>query len=174
LEPNRLRHTSNMAFSLLGSRPVSAHTESRGYAIAGGESMTVRSGVLLAGGMQEHELRFVPDDALSLSLSRYQLDAGLRLGPLEPMVRVGFTTLHLHIGHGFSLGLFAPRVGAGLWLKLSKVRLGASAFTEYNWRWFGDESSFVRGLTFELQLETPMQRPAPGGATSWPSPRGRR
>ena len=160
-----------MAFSLVGSRPLSARSESRGYAIAGGESMTLHSGAFLAGGVQEHELRLVPDDALSLSLSRYQLEAGLRLGPLEPMARVGFTTLHLDIGHGFSLGLFTPRVGAGLWLKLGKVRLGASAFTEYFWRWFGDDSAFVHGLTFELQLETPMQPPP---ATSWPSPRGRR
>jgi hypothetical protein len=159
-----------MSFSVLGSRPVDQHSDSRGYAIAGGESVALLSGVLMAGGMQDHELRFVPDDALSLALSRYQLEAGVRLGPFEPMVRVGFTTLHLDIGHGFSLGLFTPRVGAGVWLKLGKARLGASAFSEYFWRWLGDDSAFVNGLTFELQLETPMQRPT----TSWPSPRGRR
>jgi hypothetical protein len=171
-DPRHFRHTSNMAFSVLGSRPASSRTESRGYAIAGGESMALHSGAFLAGGIQEHELRLVPDDALSLSLSRYQLEAGVRLGPLEPMARVGFTTLHIDYGHGFSLGLFTPRVGAGLWLKVGKVRLGASAFTEYFWRWLGDESSWVHGLSFELQLETPMPRPS--GPTSWPSPRGRR
>jgi hypothetical protein len=159
-----------MSFSVLGSRPVDQRSDSRGYAIAGGEAVTLLSGMLMAGGIHDHELRLVPDDALSLALSRYQLEAGVRLGPFEPMVRVGFTTLHLDIGHGFSLGLFTPRVGAGLWLKLGKARLGASAFTEYFWRWLGDDSAFVNGLTFELQLDTPMQRPA----TSWPSPRGRR
>lgn len=158
-----------MSFSVLGSRPVDQRSDSRGYAIAAGESIAVLSGVLMAGGIQDHELRLVPDDALSLALSRYQLEAGVRLGPFEPMVRVGFTTLHLDIGHGFSLGLFTPRVGAGLWLKLGKARLGASAFSEYFWRWLGDESAFVNGLTFELQLETPMQP-----TTSWPSPRDRR
>ena len=168
-----------MAFSLLGSRLASQRKESPGYAIAGGESMALHSGAFLAGGIQEHELRLVPDDALSLSLSRYQLEGGLRLGPLEPMARVGFTTLHIDYGHGFSLGLFTPRVGAGLWLSVGKLRLGASAFSEYAWRWFGDESSWVHGLSFELQLETPMQRAVAGagagpGATSWPSPRGRR
>jgi hypothetical protein len=160
-----------MAFSVLDSRLVSERSGSRGYAISGGEAMALLGGAFMAGGLQDHELRLVPDDALSLSLSRYQLEGGLRLGPFEPMVRVGFTTLHLDIGHRFSLGLFTPRVGAGLWLKLGKVRLGASAFSEYFWRWLGDESAFVHGLTFELQLETPLQRPA---ATSWPSPRGRR
>lgn len=165
-----MRHLSTMSFSVLGPRPVDERSKSPGYAIAGGEAVALLSGPFLAGGLQDHELRLVPDDALSLSLSRYQLEGGVRLGPFEPMARVGFTTLHLDIGHGFSVGLFTPRVGAGLWLKLGKVRLGASAFTEYFWRWFGDDSAFVHGLTFELQLATPLQR----AATSWPSPRGRR
>jgi hypothetical protein len=166
-----MRHTSTFAFSLLDSRLTSERAGSRGYALSGGEGIALLGGVLTAGGLHEQELRLVPDDALSLSLSRYQLEAGLQLGPLEPMVRVGFTTLHLDIGHGFSLGLFSPRVGAGVWLKLGKARLGASAFAEYFWRWLGDDSAWVRGLSFELQLETPV----PGArATSWPSPRGRR
>jgi hypothetical protein len=170
LDPSRLRHLSTLSFTVLGSRPSDERGDSRGYAIAGGEAVALLSGAFMAGGMQDHELRLVPDDALSLHLSRYQLEAGLRLGLFEPMARVGFTTLHLDIGHGFSLGLFTPRVGAGLWIKLGKARVGASAFTEYFWRWVGDDSAFVHGLTFELQLETPMQRPA----TSWPSPASRR
>lgn len=171
LNPAHVRHTGTFAFSVLDSRLSNEPAASRGYAISGGEGLALLSGAFSAGGLHEQELRLVPDDALSLSLSRYQLEAGLRIGPLEPMARVGFTTLHLDIGHGFSLGLFSPRVGAGVWLKLGKARLGASAFAEYFWRWLGDESALVRGLSFEIQLETPM----PGArATSWPSPRGRR
>jgi hypothetical protein len=173
LNPADLRHTSTVAFGLLDSRLTNEGSASRGYAISGGEGMALLSGAFSAGGLHEQELRFVPNDALSLGLSRYQLEAGLRLGPLEPMARVGFTTLHLDIGHGFSLGLFSPRVGAGLWLALGKARLGASAFAEYYWRWLGDDSALVHGLSIELQLETPL----PGArATSSPSPspRGRR
>jgi hypothetical protein len=171
LNPANARHTSTLAFSLLDSRLTNEPGASRGYALSGGEGIALLGGVFTAGGLHEQELRFVPDDALSLGLSRYQLEAGLRLGPLEPMARVGFTTLHLDIGRGFSLGLFSPRVGAGLWLKLGKARLGASGFAEYYWRWLGDDSALLHGLSIELQLETPMPGAQP---TSSPWPRGRR
>jgi hypothetical protein len=122
-----------------------------GYFLALGEALTTLRGPFAAGALQEHELRFVAKDALSLALSRYQWEAGPRLGPLEPMARVGFTLLHLDVGHGVSFGMFSPRVGLGLWLTLPHARIGVSAFTEYFWRWVGNDSAFVHGLTLELQ-----------------------
>ena len=127
-----------------------------------GESVASPVRGFLAGGTQEQELRFVPKDSLSLSLSRYQWEGAVRLGPLEPAVRVGFTSLHLDIGHGVSFGMFSPRVGFGLWCKLSHTRIGVSTFTEYFWRWVGDDSAFVHGLTLEIAPDLPplLTRPA--------------
>lgn len=139
---------------VLGYRPTPQNSENIGYSFAIGEGLTTARGPLLAGGLQEHEVRFVPSDSLSLNISRWQWEAGPRLGPVEPMVRVGFTLLHLDFGHGVSFGMFSPRVGLGLWLKLPRSRIGLSAYTEYAWRWLGDDSGFVRGLTLEIQPDS--------------------
>ena len=172
LNPYTARHTALLSLGLVRFRPVSEQAESMGYSFAFGEGLATPRGAFLAGGLHEHELRFVPKDALSLSLSRYQWEAGPRLGPVEPMARVGFTLVHLDVGHGVSFGMFSPRVGVGLWLKLAHTRIGVSAFTEYFWRWFGDDSAFVHGLTLEFQPDsTPLIGP---GATSSPAAPSRR
>jgi hypothetical protein len=172
LNPYTARHTSSVSFGVVGFRADSARSENVGYSLAFGEQVTTLRGAFLAGGHQEHELRLVPKDALTLSLGRYQWEAGPRLGRLEPMARVGMTFLHLDIGHGFSFGMFSPRVGAGLWLKLPNTRIGVSVFTEYFWRWTGNDSAFVHGLTLEIQPRAePLLRRRP--ATSSPSFPGR-
>lgn len=153
LNPYSARHQSSLALGLVGFRAEPNRRENIGYSLALGESVTTVRGGFLAGGLQEHELRLVPKDALSLSLGRYQWEAGPRLGPLEPMARVGMTFMHLDVGHGFSFGMFSPRVGLGLWLKLPHTRIGVSAFSEYFWRWTGNDSAFVHGLTLEIQPE---------------------
>jgi hypothetical protein len=166
-----VHHARTLTLGVVGFRPLPERRENVGYSLAFGESLTTLRGAFAAGGLQEHELRFVPKDALSLALSRYQWEAGPRLGPLEPMVRVGFTLLHLDVGHGVSFGMFSPRVGLGLWLRLPHARLGVSAFSEYFWRWLGNDSAFVHGLTLELQPDTgPLLRP---NATSSPAAPGR-
>ena len=170
LNPYTARHLSSLTLGLVGFRRLSEPSERAGYALAFGESLTTLRGALAAGGSLEHELRFVPHDALSLAVSRYQWEAGPRLGPLEPMARVGFTLLHLDVGHGVSFGMFSPRVGVGLWLVLPQARIGVSAFSEYFWRWVGNDSAFVHGLTLELQPEAgPLLRPRATSSPSSPS-----
>jgi hypothetical protein len=151
LNPYTSRHTSSLALGGVGFRAESKRTGSLGYALAVGEQVTTVQGAFWAGLNREFELRFVRHDALSLSLWRYQWESGLRLGKLEPGVRFGMTLLHLDVGHGFSFGLLSPRVGAGVWYKLPRSRIGVSAFSEYFWRWTGDESAFVHGIVLELQ-----------------------
>ncbi|HXK17334.1 MAG TPA: hypothetical protein VNG33_06020 [Polyangiaceae bacterium] len=168
LNPLTGRHADTLALGVVGFRPLPEARESLGYSLAAGEAITTVRGAFAAGAIQETELRFVPSDALSLSLRRYQWEAGPRLGSLEAMARVGFTLAHLDVGHGFSFGLFSPRVGLGLWWKLSHARVGVSAFTEYFWRWVGDDSAFVHGLTLELQ---PDAGPLMKRSTSSPSGR---
>ncbi len=151
LNPLTARHSSHFSLGLVGFRSVSERRETLGYSFAVGEAVTTVRGPFTAGGLQEFELRFVPHDAFSFGLWRYQWEAGPRLGPFEPRARVGFTVMHLDIGHGVSFGMFSPRVGLGLWLKLPHSRIGVSAFTEYLWRWVGNDNAFVHGLTLEIQ-----------------------
>ncbi|HKY36333.1 MAG TPA: hypothetical protein VJN18_10365 [Polyangiaceae bacterium] len=169
LDPFTARHARTLGFSLLRSRSSPDTAPTTGYGLAFGEALTTLRGSFVAGGLLEHELRLVPADAFSLTLSRYQWEAGPRLGPVEPLVRVGFSLLHFDVGSsGFSFGMLSPRVGAGLWLTLPALRLGVSVFSEYWWRWVGEPSAFVRGLSFELQpAAPPLRKPR---ATSSPSP----
>lgn len=170
LNPYTARHASSLSLGLVGSRRLPDARESPGYSLAFGETVTTLHGAFAAGVLQENELRFVPKDALSLALSRYQWEAGPRLGRLEPMARVGFTLLHLDVGHGVSFGIFSPRVGLGLWLRLPQARLGVSVFTEYFWRLAGDDSAFVHGLTLEFQPEgPPLLRPRATSSPASPS-----
>jgi hypothetical protein len=172
LNPYTSRHARALSLGVVGFRPLPDQRESIGYSLAVGESLTTLRGAFATGAQHDHELRFVPKDALSLALSRYQWEAGPRLGPVEPMARVGFTLLHLDVGQGFSFGMFSPRVGVGLWLALPNARLGVSAFTEYFWRWVGDDNAFVHGLTLEFQPNTgPLLRPRPTSSPSAPSRR---
>ena len=166
LNPYTARHSSLLSVGVVGFRLLPQARENLGYSLAFGEAITTLRGPFAAGLVEDSELRLVPRDALSLSLRRYQWEAGPRLGPLEPTVRVGFTLLHVDVGHGFSFGMFSPRVGAGLWWKLPHSRVGVSAFTEYFWRWVGNDSAFVHGLTLELQ---PDAGPLMKRSTSSPS-----
>jgi hypothetical protein len=154
LNPYTARHASLLSLGVVGFRPLPEAREMVGYSLAFGEVITTLRGPFTTGLVEESELRLVPRDALSLSLRRYQWEAGLRIGPLEPTARVGFTLAHLDVGHGFSFGLLSPRVGVGLWWKLPHSRVGVSAFTEYFWRWVGSDSAFVHGLTLELQPDS--------------------
>jgi hypothetical protein len=160
---------------MLRSRREQEVTPNTGYSLGFGEVLTTLRGSFLAGAMLENELRWLPGDGLWLTLSRYQWEAGPRLGPIEPVVRVGLSVMQVGVGkEGPTLGFLSPRVGGGVWLKLSEVRLGFSAFAEYSWRWLGDQSSFVRGLTFEVQpaappLRKPRRAPPVVPATSSPS-----
>lgn len=167
LNPLTARHSTGLTLGLLGSRRVTEKSENIGYSLGFSEGVTTVRGGFLAGGRLEHELRLVPSDALALNVSRYQWEAGPRIGFLEPMARVGFTLLSLDYGKRVSFGMFSPRVGLGVWVKLNQSRIGLSAYTEYYWRWLGEPSAFVHGLTLEIQGDAaPLARSRP---TSWPA-----
>ena len=162
-----------MTLGIVGSRRLPEKHENVGYSLAFSESVTTVRGGFLAGGRLEHELRLVPRDALQLGVSRYYWEAGPRIGPVEPMARVGATLICLDYGKRLSFGMFSPRVGAGVWLKVAQTRIGVSVFSEYYWRWVGEDSAFVHGLTLEIQPDAaPLVRRRPG-ATSWPAPAAR-
>jgi hypothetical protein len=159
----RYRYLSGGSLQLLSFRPASSAVATRGYAVAGGESFGLLGGGFIAGGSHETELKWVPHEAVSLSFSRLQLEAGPRLGPLLPVARVGFSLVHLDVGHGVSFGMFSPRVGAAVWLTTRRFDVGVSVFTEYVWRWFGSASGYASGLALELRFARPKPVSAPQG-----------
>jgi hypothetical protein len=99
-------------------------------------------------------------DAQSFALSMVQtVSVALSLGPLEPEVGGGFATITADIVHGhISAELLSPRAIAGLWLHLGRLRVGAHAYGEVLWRWFGNDSYFFRGVAIEVGVEAPRAR----------------
>jgi hypothetical protein len=173
LNPLTSRHSSGLTLGIVSSRRLPENRGDFGYSLGFSEGVTTVRGGFLAGGRLEHELRLVPKDALQLGVSRYYWEAGPRIGPFEPMARVGATLLYLDYGKRFSFGMLSPRVGAGVWVKVAQTRIGVSVFSEYYWRWVGADSAFVHGLTLEIQPDAaPLvrRRPRP---TSWPAPGAR-
>jgi hypothetical protein len=169
LNPRSARHTSGFSVGVLSSRRLSGAGRDLGYSVAWSEGLTTLRGAFLAGARLEHELRLVPKDALELGGWRYYWEGGARLGPVEPQTRVGVTLLCLDYGKRVSVGMFSPRIGVGVWIKLGQTRIGLSVASEYHWRFIGEDSAFVHGLTLEVQPDAPaLLGPRP---TSWPAPR---
>jgi hypothetical protein len=97
-------------------------------------------------------LRVLDSASFALSYVQY-VSVGLSIGPVEPDVRAAFSIATIDVFHGnWSAELLSPRVSAGAWLRLGKLRVGAHAFSEYLWRWLGDGDVFVRGALLSLQI----------------------
>ena len=106
-------------------------------------------------GQQKTLLRVVDDKSFSWSIFHQEVGAGLMIGPFEPEVRLGLSVLSADIVHAEpSIQLFSPRVGAGVGVKLGKIRLDIQAHSEYLWRWFGPDY-LIRGVTLGFRLEIP-------------------
>ena len=106
-------------------------------------------------GVQRTLLRVADSKTFSWSPFVQDLGGGLRIGPLQPEVRIGLSLLTIDVFHGeWSAQLFSPRVMAGLGVALGKFRLDIKAHSEYLWRWFGPDY-LVHGVTLGLRLEIP-------------------
>ena len=124
---------------------------------------------------QPHAIHLAVIAALVIALdqlTKWTMLYEVGIAQRPPIEVTAFFRLVMVWNDGVSFGMFSPRVGAGLWLALPQVRIGVSIFTEYFWRWVGNDSAFVHGLTLELQPNTgPLLRPR---ATSSPSAPSRR
>jgi hypothetical protein len=97
--------------------------------------------------------RIIDDKSFSWSLFNQELGGGMMIGPIEPEVRMGLSTLNLDIFHAEpSVSLFSPRVVAGVGIHLGKIRVDIKAHTEYLWRWFGPDY-LIRGITIGIRLD---------------------
>jgi hypothetical protein len=106
-------------------------------------------------GVQRTLLRVIDSKSFSWSLFVQDLGGGVRLGPLQPEVRIALSTLTIDAFHGeWSAQIFSPRVTAGIGIELGKFRLDMKAHSEYLWRWFGPDY-LAHGVTLGLRLEIP-------------------
>jgi hypothetical protein len=106
-------------------------------------------------GMQAMHLRAFDAKSFSWTLLGSHLAGGMRIGPLEPEVRIGLGLVTADVFHGeYSAQLLTPRVAAGAGIHVGQIRLDIQTHSEYLWRWFGPDY-LIRGVSVGLRLDVP-------------------
>lgn len=152
--PERQQTTWELHYAPVWYRPVGSGDPRwpMGFEVGFGARTTTRVLPFLVSWSSEPALRVLDSKSFALSVMQ-RVFAGLALGPIEPELGAGLSTLTVDVFHGnFSAELFSPRAEAGLWVHLGKVRVGAHAYGEYLWRWLGNRDYLLRGVAFELSL----------------------
>ncbi len=104
-------------------------------------------------GHQKTLLRVIDDKSFSWALFHQELGGGVRLGPLEPEVRLRLSVMTADIIHAEpSIQLLTPGVSAGVGVHVGKIRLDIKAHSEYLWRWFGPDY-LIRGVSIGFRLD---------------------
>lgn len=126
-----------------------------GVEIGGGQAVLAHAGPSFAGVIQGTLGRVFGASGVALSYS-YEMLGGLQLGPFEPEVRAGVSTLTVDVIHAQpSIELFSPRAVGGFSIRVSpRISIGAFAYGEYLWRWFGPDYR-VWGATLDLRVQGP-------------------
>jgi len=131
-----------------------------GFEVGFGTRATTRVLPFLLSWSSEPALRVLDSKSFALSVVQ-RLYAGVALGPFEPEVGGGLSLVTVDVFHAnFSAEMFSPRAEAGFWLHFRSVRVGAHAYAEYLWRWFGSRDYLLRGVAIEVALESSRVRPA--------------
>ncbi len=118
-----------------------------------GSGVHTRTPLLSAGGLTDVCLRSFSGSEYSLSYV-HQAASRLKLGPLEPEALFGFAIVTVdNLQHDLSFGLFSPRVGFGVGLRLGGLRIGVQANSEYQWRWLARDV-FLYGLMVDVRLQS--------------------
>jgi hypothetical protein len=133
--------------------PNGAGPRRGGFEALYGRTIETRRSVLFARLELEYGVRVTGGDAWVVSLPRYSYVSGLLLGPMEAAARLGVSVAQIHFGAGgFGMGFLSPRVAAGVAVRAGLFRIGALAFSEYAWRWFGGPDARVDGVVLELEF----------------------
>jgi hypothetical protein len=112
-----------------------------------------RVGRLFLGGLVRTQFRYFDSKSFALSPLQNMAFVGVRLGPIEPETRVGFSLLTFDVFHGaYSFEMFSPRVEGGLGIRVWRLRVAAHGFSEMIWRWWGS-NYWDKGIAFDIRLE---------------------
>jgi hypothetical protein len=140
-------------------RKAGSDSTQHGWELSLGAVTETRVGQVFLAGIIRTQFRYFDSASFALSPIQNMAMAGVRLGPIEPEVRVGMSLLTFDVFHGaYSFEMFSPRVEGGLGLRFGRFRLSAHGFSEYLWRWWGS-SYFEKGVAFEVRLEAPKKSP---------------
>jgi hypothetical protein len=152
--PERQEASFELHYALVDYRPIgsAAARWSRGSEFGFGTRSTTLALPFRLTWTSDPTLRVLDSKSFALSIVQ-TVRVGLALGPVEPEVGGGFSTLTADVFHGdFSFEMLSPRAVAGLWIHLGNLRLGVEAYGEYLWRWLGDTNYLLRGVAFELSI----------------------
>ena len=131
----------------------------KGWELSLGVVTESRVGQVFLAGTIRTQFRWFDSSSFALSPIQNMAMVGIRIGPLEPEARVGFSLATFDVFHSaYSFEMFSPRVEGGVGLRFGRFRASAHVFSEYLWRWWGD-SYFEKGIAFELRLEAPKKSP---------------
>lgn len=138
-------------------RMAGANGTRAGWTLCIGRTTEARTGHVFLAGISGLQLRIFDDKSFALSGWQNEARVGVRLGPIEPESRVGFSLLTVDVFHGqWSAEMLAPRAGLALALRLGRLRIAADLWSEYLWRWFGT-SYWDRGLGISVRFEAKKQ-----------------
>jgi len=157
-QPEHQRSVLELHYAPVWYRPIgSARPDwSQGSEIGLGVRSTTYVLPFLLTYSNEPALRILDSKSYALSLLQ-RVYVAMALGPFEPEVGGGLSTVTVDVFHAhWSAEMFSPRAEAGLWVHLGPVRVGAHAYGEYLWRWFGNTDYLLRGVSIDLGFE---QRP---------------
>jgi hypothetical protein len=144
---------TELEFAPMWWRRAGSDTTSGGWELSLGVTTESRIGQVFLAGIIRTQFRYFDSKSFALSPIQNMAMVGVRLGPIEPEVRVGMSLLTFDVFHGaYSFEMFSPRVEGGLGLRFGRFRVSAHGFSEYLWRWWGD-SYFEKGVAFEVRLE---------------------
>jgi hypothetical protein len=140
-------------------RKAGSDATAGGWELSLGVVTETRIGVVFLAGIIRTQFRYFDSKSFALSPIQNMALVGIRLGPIEPEVRVGMSLATFDVFHGaYSFEMFSPRVEGGLGLRFGRFRMSAHGFSEYLWRWWGD-SYYEKGVAFEVRLEAPKKSP---------------
>jgi hypothetical protein len=140
-------------------RKADGDGKGQGWELSLGVVTETRIGPVFMAGIIRTQFRYFDSSSFAVSPLENMAMVGIRLGPIEPEVRVGMSLVTFDVFHGaYSFEMFSPRVEGGLGLRFGRFRMSAHGFSEYLWRWIG-ESYFEKGVAFELRLEAPKKSP---------------
>jgi hypothetical protein len=154
-DPTQSRYGIDISGGPVWWRPARDHDsgEELGMHFGIGGSQETQKKWAFVGARAEFLFYALDSKSFAITLPRYQYIAGLRLGPIEPEVGAGFSLVTADVFHAdFSAGLFSPNAHAGLAVVAGPVRIAATAFSEYRWRWFGDANYFFRGFALTVDF----------------------
>ena len=124
-----------------------------GFGLAFGLSITTRRRPFFVRGSVDYGARLIDGRHWILTLGHYSYGAGVTIGPVDLDARLGLSVFDAHLGKGeWGVGMFSPRVGAGISVRTQTLRIGVLAFSEYSWRWTEGDNLRLSGVLLDFAI----------------------